>query len=69
MRICHIASEYPPLRVFGLGRAVHDLAMVKDTEPDWILIVDIDEVFEDSIVEAGDDRGCDQAMACADVLR
>lgn len=29
MRIYHIASEYPPLQVFGLGRAVHDLAVAQ----------------------------------------
>ncbi len=29
MRVHHIASEYPPLQVFGLGRAVHDLAVAQ----------------------------------------
>ncbi len=27
MRVMHIASEYPPIQVFGLGRAVRDLAV------------------------------------------
>ncbi len=29
IRILHIASEYPPLQVFGLGRAVNDLAVAQ----------------------------------------
>ena len=29
LRILHIASEYPPLQVFGLGRAVCDLAVAQ----------------------------------------
>lgn len=29
MRILHLASEYPPIQVFGLGRAVHDLAVAQ----------------------------------------
>ena len=27
MKIIHLASEYPPQKVFGLGRFVHDLAI------------------------------------------
>jgi glycosyltransferase involved in cell wall biosynthesis len=34
----------------GLDRNVV-LALAKDTDPDWILMVDIDEVFEDRIVD------------------
>ena len=34
----------------GIDRNVV-LAMVKDTEPDWIAMMDIDEVFEDAIVD------------------
>jgi glycosyltransferase involved in cell wall biosynthesis len=37
----------------GIDRNVV-LAMAKDTEPDWIVIVDIDEVFEDRIVDVID---------------
>ena len=29
MRIMHLASEYPPIQVFGLGRAVRDLAVAQ----------------------------------------
>jgi glycogen(starch) synthase len=29
MRIMHLSSEYPPSQVFGLGRAVHDLAVAQ----------------------------------------
>jgi glycogen(starch) synthase len=29
MRIFHLSSEYPPQQVFGLGRAVHDLAVAQ----------------------------------------
>ena len=29
MKIFHLASEYPPIQVFGLGRAVHDLAVAQ----------------------------------------
>ena len=29
MRIMHLSSEYPPIKVFGLGRAVRDLAVAQ----------------------------------------
>ena len=29
MRVFHLSSEYPPQQVFGLGRAVHDLAVAQ----------------------------------------
>ena len=27
MKIIHLASEYPPQKVFGLGRFVHDISV------------------------------------------
>ncbi len=39
MRILHIASEYPPLQVFGLGRAVHDLAVAQAAQGHEVHVV------------------------------
>jgi len=39
MRIVHIASEYPPLQVFGLGRAVHDLAVAQAAQGHEVHVV------------------------------
>ena len=39
MRILHVASEYPPIQVFGLGRAVHDLAVAQAALGDEVHVV------------------------------
>jgi glycosyltransferase involved in cell wall biosynthesis len=39
MRILHLASEYPPQRVYGLGRFVHDLAVEQARQGDEVHVV------------------------------
>ena len=39
MRILHLASEYPPQKVFGLGRFVHDLAAAQARRGDQVTVV------------------------------
>lgn len=39
MRILHLSSEYPPQKVFGLGRFVHDLAAAQAQRGDQVTVV------------------------------
>lgn len=39
MKILHLSSEYPPQRVFGLGRFVHDLAVEQARQGDEVHVV------------------------------
>jgi len=49
-RVTHLLRWEKSFFHEGIDRNVV-LAMVKDTEPDWLLMLDIDEVFEDHIVD------------------
>ena len=39
MRVLHLASEYPPARVYGLGRFVHGLARAQAAQGDEVLVL------------------------------
>lgn len=39
MRVLHLASEYPPQRVFGLGRFVRDLAVAQAARGDAVEVI------------------------------
>ena len=39
MRVLHLSSEYPPQKVFGLGRFVHDLALAQARQGDEVTVV------------------------------
>jgi glycogen(starch) synthase len=39
VRVLHLSSEYPPQKVFGLGRFVHDLAVAQAAQGDRVTVV------------------------------
>jgi glycogen(starch) synthase len=39
MRICHVASEYPPTKIFGLGRFLHGLARAQAKAGDEVAVL------------------------------
>ncbi|MGE0709140.1 MAG: glycosyltransferase [Planctomycetota bacterium] len=55
MRVLHLASEYPPAQVYGLGRFVHGLARAQAAQGDDVLVLtnshggEEDDVLRDGV--------------------